>query len=99
MSEGRHFEATYTNESPTKSRPLERSRETDETCETKSRSSRALLRLTETHETFASKLPRWGSRVRIPSSAPEKGSLTCDNVEALGTGASFLGGYSHESPT
>ena len=45
------------------------------------------------------KLPRWGSRVRIPSSAPQRGSLTCDNVRVPGTGASFLGGYSHESPT
>ncbi len=44
-------------------------------------------------------LPRWGSRVRIPSSAPQRGPLTWDNVEAPGTGASFLGGYSHESPT
>src|SRR6266511_6395577 len=45
------------------------------------------------------KLPRWGSRVRIPSSAPQRGSLTCDYVEVPGTGASFLDGYSHESPT
>src|SRR6266542_2929111 len=45
------------------------------------------------------KLPRWGSRVRIPSSAPQRGPLTCDYVEVPGTGASFLDGYSHESPT
>ena len=60
-----------TNESPTKSRPLQRSGETDETAETKTRSSRARMRLGETHETSATKLPRCGSPVRIPSSAPE----------------------------
>src|SRR5919197_5866624 len=49
-----------TNESPTKSRPLQRSGETDETGETKTCSSEGLLRLTATHETIAAKLPRWG---------------------------------------
>src|SRR5207302_1084462 len=70
----------HANESPTKSRPLQRSGETDETSETgetKTRSSGALLTLAETHETFASRLPRWGSRVRIPSSAPETALSTC----------------------
>src|SRR5439155_7660035 len=46
------------NESPTKSRPLQRSRETDETRETETCSLGALVRLAETHETFAAKLPR-----------------------------------------
>jgi hypothetical protein len=33
-------------------------------------SSGALLRPAETHQTATMQLPRWGSRVRIPSSAP-----------------------------
>jgi hypothetical protein len=49
--------------------------EKDETSETQTRSSRALLRRGETHETTPMKLPRWGSRVRIPSSAPEKSQV------------------------
>ncbi len=36
------------------------------------RSSGTLVRLAERYETFTIQLPRWGSRVRIPSSAPEK---------------------------
>jgi hypothetical protein len=58
--------------SPTKWSRLQRSAETDETRTTRTRSSEALLRPAETHETSAMQLPRWGSRVRIPSSAPEK---------------------------
>src|SRR5436309_13271496 len=83
-----------TNESPTKSRPLQRSGETDETGETKTRSSGALLRCTATHETFASKLPRWGSRARIPSSAPKTRRLTRENGQAGGAGVVVrLGGW------
>src|SRR5919197_2005498 len=43
-----------TNESPTKSRPLQRSGESDETGKTKTRSSEGLVRLKATHETVAS---------------------------------------------
>ena len=56
--------------SPTKSSRLQRSGETDETRVPRTCSSGALVRLAETHETRAMQLPRWGSRVRIPSSAP-----------------------------
>jgi len=47
-----------------------------ETRETETGSSGTLLRLTETYQTSAMELPRWGSRVRISSSAPRESS--CD---------------------
>ena len=47
------------------------------------------MRFTETHETIGTKLPRWGSGVRIPSSAPEKGPLSSENAKAPDTGPLF----------
>src|SRR6266508_6765424 len=58
--------------SPTKWSRLQRPDETGETRATRTCSSGPLLRPPETYETTAMQLPRWGSRVRIPSSAPEK---------------------------
>jgi hypothetical protein len=60
--------------SPTKARRLQQSGETDETRAPRTRSSGALVRPVETHETSAMPLPRWGSRVRIPSPAPRPSS-------------------------
>src|SRR2546428_7668776 len=34
------------------------------------------MRVAETHETIGARLPRWGSRVRIPSSAPDGSCIT-----------------------
>jgi hypothetical protein len=58
--------------SPTKSSRFQRSAETHETKVPRTCRSGSLLRPVETHETTTIQLPRWGSRVRIPSSAPEE---------------------------
>jgi hypothetical protein len=63
--------------SPTKWSRLQRSGETHETRAPRSCSSGTLVRPTETYETSAMQLPRWGSRVRVPSSAPERALTTC----------------------
>ncbi len=66
--------------SPTKLSRLQQSGETEETRAPRTRSSGALVRPVATHETSAMPLPRWGSRVRIPSSAPRKEPLTRSNA-------------------
>jgi hypothetical protein len=58
--------------SPTKWSRLQHSAETHQTRAPRTCSSGTMVRPTETHETTTIPLPRWGSRVRIPSSAQEK---------------------------
>ncbi len=76
----------YTNEITNEMEASPATGETDETRGTRTCSSGPLLRLTETHEMTAMQLPRWGSRVRIPSSAPEKDPLTSVNAMASDLG-------------
>jgi hypothetical protein len=55
--------------------------------------------MTRAPRTTAMQLPRWGSRVRIPSSAPEEVALTSGNAMAPELGAILVGQSTNEQPT